>query len=162
MALLVNQLYQDLLRVFKSYPGTARDAADRMAAAYASYASAATAGAGTVVLTGAERLLLTNTLYAAIADPTTGYPQKLAQAWGTGYTAFWMSPPIAVTGGVSGLVTAATGGPLLASTLTALYSNVYNTAEVAAHDTAVALDLATRTVIATITPPIPPVPVTLL
>lgn len=151
MPLQVAKLNRSLLKIFKDMPPTPRKVADEMARAYAAYAVDAVAGAGAVVLLPTATKLLADTLFVAIQSPPLGTPPTMAGAWGVGYTAFWMAPPVVVAGpAVVGAVTAAAGAGALVPALTATFANIANTPEIAATSIAVSLHTATLLVVATI------------
>lgn len=146
MALLKATLEAKLLQIFTNqfdYPLAARE----LAGAYADYSQTALAAASAPTFIGTERNLLAQTLLAAIVNPTTGTPAKMAQAWTDGVRTFWLTPPVAFAGAAGiGPATAFVGEPLLLSLLTTLFSNISNTTQTAARQLAEYLDAATKTI----------------
>lgn len=144
MALLPATMQQAFDRLFRiERPRFAGLAAQRLAAIYADYAQAATAGVyGLVVLTGTERPRLESALRAALALPQ-GSALSLALAWTGGLSVFWAGA--AFVGG--GAATVVAGAPLLTGALAGLFSNPLNTESVSAAGLATALDVATRTLV---------------
>lgn len=142
-----------LTAVFQSFPPTAALCAAGMASAYSSYAAAGMFGAGVPLITGSNTSAMTALLLAAIASPLTGNPAAFGAAWSAGLTAFWMTPPIVVTGAQSGVVTGIPGAAAVAVPLGAAAANLTNTAPVFAAILAAALHAATLTTLATVAPP---------
>ena len=124
----------------------------KMASIYATYASAGMFGASAPVFTGLEQQALAATL-TAVFSLTTPNPAAFGQAWSAGLTAFWMTPPIVVTGAQAGVVTAIPGAAAVSAALAALVASPSNPAPAAASILAAALDAATRTAVATVAPP---------
>ena len=121
-----------------------------MAALYAAYAQTGMFGASLPVFTGAEKAALAAKLAAVFSLPAPN-PAAFGTAWSTGLTAFWLTPPIVVTGVQSGAVTALAGGATVSGVLAAIGPS--NLAPVAASKVASALHTATLTCIATVAPP---------
>src|ERR1700677_2550196 len=156
MALLPSNLEGPLLALFTQTPSpTALAASQQMAKIYANYAATALTPTGSVVITPASQKLLQQTLYAAMAVPLIGLPITMATAWGLGVGVFWLAPPVAVIlGPAVGVVTvSAAATELIIPALTLLFSVPLNTAATTAAGMAATLDAATRTVVATVTPP---------
>ena len=126
--------------------------AAKMASIYASYAATGMFGASAPVFTGLEQELLATTL-AAVFGLQVPNPTAFGTAWQTGLLAFWLTPPIVVTGVQSGLVTSIVGTTALPAALAALFAVPSNPAPVAASLLATALHVCTLTTIATVAPP---------
>lgn len=152
MALNPAPLVKACVDLFTSGAPVALVSAQRLSQAYASYATLALAGANLPIFTGAETLLMQGTLLKAM-NPIGGLPNVFAQAWTDAFLAFWTSPPIQFVGPQAGAVTSAPGSSSLTSTLTQLFSNPLNVAQLAGTQLAMALDTATRTVLVTVAPP---------
>lgn len=153
MALVSAPLRTALVGLFKNGTPVAMDAALKMADAYTNYCRTGMFGTSIpTILPGATSLLQT-TLLGAMATPAAGTPAKFAKAWADGVLAFWLTPPVAVLGVQSGVVTAIPGAAALTGILTPLFANPTNTAEAVAAQLASALDTATKTTIATLAPP---------
>lgn len=133
-------------------PPNPRVAAKEYAKIYTKYARSAQAGGGVPQVSGAQTMILEKTLYAGMAS-SRGSAGKIARAWANGVKSFWLSPPVAVVGAQSGVITAFPGQPALLSALSALFSNPKNTSSAWARRMASLLDTATKTVLATVTPP---------
>jgi hypothetical protein len=153
MALDSGGLIAALAAVFQAFPPTSATCASGMAAAYTAYASAGMFGSSTIVVTGANTSALEGLLLAAIAVPLTGNPASFGAAWAAGLTAFWTAPPIAVTGGQTGVVTAIPGAPAVAGAITAAAAVLGNTAPGFAAVLGGVLHTATLTTTATVAPP---------
>ncbi len=99
-----------------NFPSNATDAATRWAAAYKTYASAATSpmGGGPAPLTGAEAVLKAALL--ALFVPSSSGAATMA-GMGAAFTTFWLSPPVVFGGGPPGAVIAVGGTAALASGL---------------------------------------------
>lgn len=145
-------LQSALQAIFESMPETAAACAAAMAAAYADYAELASFGGCLPVVTDAHRAALETVLYAAIAVPELGLPNKMSMAWATGVDAFWTLMPVA-TIGAAGETDGCPGKSSLEGSLTGVFANVANTAATCAAGCASALHAATLTVMAHVTPP---------
>ena len=145
---LGTSLASDLQSVFAGMPASPAAAANALATAYDSYASGATFGAGAPVLTG-RKSVMASTLAAGMAVP--GAVATFAGAWATAVGSYWTG--VTVAGGQVGTCPTCPGAAGLTAGLTALFSNLANTAASAAAGLASALDTATRTCVATVSPP---------
>jgi len=128
-------------------------AAQKMADIYASYAALGLFGVNKPIFTGAEKTMLANTLAAVFSLPAPN-PAAWGTAWSSGLTAFWLAPPIIVTGPAqAGLVTAIPGALSLIGVLAAQTAAPSNPPPVVAAYLANALHVATLTTLATVAPP---------
>lgn len=159
MALDPNKLKQLLLQLSQSPPQTPQEAGRRWASAYAAYAADAVSpmGGSPIGLDPGEAVLgnLLGITFATSRDPNT-----TAQAYATGFTAFWFVPPVAFTGTPPGVVTLVGGTAALAPALLSVWaSNLAGRLreEQAMQAIAAVLDTFTRTVI--VTHPVVPTPV---
>lgn len=141
-------LAADLEAVFASMPGSAADAADALAQAYDNYAAGATFGGGAPVLTG-RKAAMAGTLAGGMVVP--GAAATFAAAWASAVGAYWTG--VAVAGAQTGTCPTCPGAASLTGTLTPVFANLANTAGSCAAALAGALDTATRTCVATVTPP---------
>ena len=144
-----------ILELFNSYPGTTRDAANRVAKAYADYCSGAQAAGAPVLLTGAEQTAMAAALYPGFISK--GNLQLFIQSMVQGVFAFWLAPPVPFAGGA--ITVSWTGAPALQVCLRTLV-NPRITIGAAARRVANCLDTATRLVFVQPPTPTPPVPVT--
>lgn len=159
MALVAKTLEISLLQMFKSQKGlSARDAAHKWARAYADYAQMAQADGIPPLLTGAEAVMLENSLYSVLSGPKVATPATMAAAWASGVVSFWNAPPVFF--GPGNVITASLAMPIILPLLTASFLNSRTTPEAAAATMASTLDAATRTVIVLIPVPTPhPTPI---
>ena len=154
MALIKSSLESALVVALSASPASSIAAAKGMADAYATYAGAAMAGVTLPVFTGLEKNALMSQLIAAIAVPLVGSPATLATAWSSGVSAFWLTPPVVFVGpGLAGTVSGFTGQSALQSSLQTAFLMLTNSISQTAALMASALDVATKTVQATIAPP---------
>lgn len=130
-------------------PTSPTDAGQKLAAAYFNYAGGALFGSCAPTLTGRDTALA-STLGTSLAVP--GLAATHAAAWGAGVTTFWTGVAVA-GGGQAGVTAPPTGAAALVATLTTVFSTTGNTASAAAQALADALDLCTKTVLATVAPP---------
>jgi hypothetical protein len=143
-----SSLTQAFVAIFAAPQPTPAVAAQKMAQAYFSYASAGTFGPNLPVLAGRDSALQ-STLLGAIAAPAAGSPATFGAAWNTGLLAFWAAVP--VTGAQVG-VTAPPTAPCTPAVTAAVSNPVLPAAAVAAA-LATALHTCTLTVLATVAPP---------
>lgn len=146
-----SSLASELTDVFEALPETAEAAALALANAYRAYAADGAFGASSPVILDVQRDAMKSTLFAAIEDPTVGAPATIAAAWSAAVTAFWIGVP--VTGPQTGATVGCPGASALVGSLTPVFANVANTAEMCANGLAAALHTATMTVTATVAPP---------
>ena len=152
MPLLYPALYQPLVGLFKTGTPVSALAAQQWAQAYVIYTSTALFGPNVPIFTGAEQAAFQAALLPVFVP--VGTAASVAAAIQSAVLAFWSSPPIAVAGPAqAGVVTAVPGAASLGAALTGILSNPLNTAETAAAQIATAIDIATRTAIATVAPP---------
>lgn len=152
MPVIQADLAAALKAIFESMPPDPDQCAEAMANAYADYCETAIFGGCFPVITGVHRSALKAVLYAAIADPALGLPNKMSQAWATGVDAFWTAMPVANLT-AAGITNGCPGASSLTGTLTAVFGNLANTTETCANGVAAALDTATATVEAHVIPP---------
>lgn len=157
MALIKTQLASDLADLYAALPPTAEEAAERMADAYADYAQLGTFGGGLPVVTPAHRDAMKATILAAIDPPIIGLPATIAAAWAAAVTVFWTAMPVA--GAAVGTSDGCPGASSLTGSLTPIFANLANTPVSCGNAVADALDTATKTTTATVTPPVPAAPV---
>jgi hypothetical protein len=128
-------------------------AADRFALAYQTYAAAAQAGPTIPIFTGLEQAAFSAALQP-VFQIAVGSAAGAAAAFVQAVTTFWMTPPVSFGTNPPpvplGVVTAFTGAAVLQVALVALFGAMNDTATFAA-GLAAALDVATRTVVVTIT-----------
>jgi hypothetical protein len=163
VALIQSKLQRALASAWRQPTDSCAVAAGRVAAAYASYASAATSCAGGTPLPAsilAAQQKLRVALIAAYAS--SGFNETvMIQRFATACSMFWSAPPIAFVGAATpGIVTAALAPPLYAalqgaiSNLTALCRQIPGpSADYAAQLWSSALDSWTRTVLVVHSPP---------
>lgn len=144
-----------ILNIFNSYPSTTRDAANKIAKAYASYCAGAQAAGSPVILTGAEETAMAAVLYPGFISK--GNLALFTQSMVQGVFSFWLAPPVPFAGGA--VTVAWTGAPALQVCLRSLV-NPKISIGAAARRIATCLDTATRLVFVQPPTPTPPVPVT--
>ena len=157
MPLIAATLKSALGDIFANMPATADAAAEAMANAYADYAQLGTFGGGLPVVTSAHRDAMKATLKAAIDPPLIGLPATIAAAWASAVSVFWTAMPVA--GATVGVSDGCPGASSLTGTLQPIFANLANTATSCGNGVGDALDAATKTVTATVTPPVPAAPV---
>ncbi len=145
---LGTSLAADLEAVFASMPASPADAADALATAYDTYCAGALFGASAPVLTG-RKATMAGTLAGGMVVP--GAAATFAGAWATAVGAYWTA--VTVAGTQAGVCPACPGAAALAGSLAAIFANLANTAGSCAASLATALDGATRTCTATVSPP---------
>jgi hypothetical protein len=151
VALDQTALKNALAAVFASMPASASAAADALAGAYDTYATAGRFGTNVPVLTG-RRAALKSTLEAGMLVP--GAPGVFAAAWSSGVNTYWTGVAVAsVAPPQSGTTAGCPGASALTGALSTVFANLANTANTCAAGVAAALDTATKTVTATVTPP---------
>lgn len=150
MALSQQNLAASLKAIFVSSQPSAADAANALASAYVSYASQGMVGASKLEVPSAKKTAMAAALLAVLSLPL-GNPATVAGAWSAAVAAFWAGIP--VIGVQSGSVTACPGAASLIASLTVVFSNPLNTADIAAQGMAAALHAATLTATATVAPP---------
>lgn len=150
---------------YPNQPPNVEEAAKRYAEAYFSYAKGAIAKGAVVqappVLTPANKEQLRRELLAAMKNPNSGTHIKMAKAWATGVSKFWLSPPVNFVAGPIVSITGTLvfpGQPILLATLLSLFVNNRNSISKAAGDLAKALDAATKTIIVNLQYPNPAAP----
>jgi hypothetical protein len=160
MPLNSSSLEKGLVTLMTSKPSTAGESAKRIAKLYAAYTATAVAGPTKPIFTGSEATVMEAALLGAFAN-TTGIPLAAAQAFGQGFLAFWMSPPVAFAGGGTG-VPIFVPAPMLVSQLMTAFPAPGGTETLSANKLATCLDTATRAILVAVTiPPAPPVPMPL-
>lgn len=126
-------------------PDTIADAAAAWATVYDDYCQGATFGASVPTLTG-RKAAFESVLLASLSS---GVFATVCTAFGNAVAAYWLAVP--VTGPQTGVVPTCPGASAIAAALAALAPVA--TREVAAATLAAALDTATRTCTATVSPP---------
>lgn len=145
-----------------SRPQSASEAADRIATAYEAYTLTALAGGIPLTAPGPGRAAMSQALTAAFSTKP-GLPPVVAQGFATMVTSYWVGATFILPPASGVVVTPPPGIAALVPTLSALFANPANPAEVFAAQVALALDVCTRTVLVTLTvPPAPPVIVPVL
>ncbi|MFI7128803.1 hypothetical protein ACIBQ1_24080 [Nonomuraea sp. NPDC050153] len=169
MPLDAKALGDDLTALFegrKGFPESTADAAKAWAKIYRDYAANGRAGTAAPLATGLDTA---ETNLAKALDPIFtaargGAAKTFATDLDAAFVAFWFTPPVQFAAPpVTGAVTAAPPGvlgPALATVFTAGAAAGSSAAD-QAKAVAAAIDTWTRTVIVTITPPVPPSPVPL-
>jgi hypothetical protein len=166
MPLVVATLSDALREVFTGFPESASAAAEQIAGAYGDYAGGAIAGPTAPVSVAVDAAV--PRLSAAVANAFTGSgpagAAAVAAALDIAFVAFWLGPPpmpflpSAGPPTPAGVVTLAPPGVLSTALAGVLTAGVATraTADAQASAIAAALDVWTRTVMVTNTPPGPP------
>lgn len=152
MALVAQSLSQALFAVMNGYPETVLQSAQGLAAAYTAYAQAGTFLGGGMGPLSAQQAALTQALYAVMQS--YGAIEDYADAWGNALTTFWVGAP--VIGVNSGVTIGCPGAPAAAAAISLSLRTMPPDIFTAASEVAAALDVATRTVTATVSLPGPP------
>lgn len=156
MPLVVADLIAGLTAVFQTMNPDGATTSQKIALEYDKYARKGVATPGLPVIPPTQMQALAAPLTAAMGSPG-GTPATVAQAYGVGIQAYWLSPPVPFVGGpAAGVVTAIPGAPVVVPQITAALSNLKNTAATVAQQIGTALDSATRTVLVTYATPPPP------
>jgi hypothetical protein len=167
MPLNSGALGDDLAALFEGrdgYPESTTEAAKAWAATYRGYAAAAHAGAAAPLAPGlaAAETTLAGRLDTIFTRARGGATGTIASDLDAAFVAFWLTAPIQFASPpVMGAVTAAPPdalGPALAGVFAAGAAQGRPAAD-QAKALAAAIDAWTRTVVVTITPPVPPAPV---
>ena len=156
MPLVSATMKTKFLRLFtpSGFPANPDKAATELSGIYNQYAQSATAGGTLPSFTGGEVERLKSALFPVLRSPRTSTAPKMARAWASGLSRFWLSPAVQFAGGSgTGVVTLFPGQPSLISALTVIFQNNRNSAGRAASTIASALHTATLTVTVLITPP---------
>jgi hypothetical protein len=153
MPLIQATLQNALEAIFIAKPPSAQAVAQQMATAYQAYAQTGLFGASIPAITPVSVAGLQNALLAAISNPKVGTAVQIAQAWSTGLLAFWLTPPVLVTGVQVGTVTLVPGAALIVAPLTGIFQNLKATEAIAAQAISSILHTATLTVTAVVAPP---------
>lgn len=161
MALVSATLASGLAGVFAAKLPAVPQVAQQMAAAYTSYASAGMVGVGTVVISPANTAAMQNAFLAALSIPA-GTPVSFANAWALGLTAFWMSPPVAIVGAQSGVVTVPPAAPVVIPLITAAVSNLASTPQITANLIAAAAHAAVFGIVQGLVTNLVPIPPTIV
>ena len=161
MALVSATLESGLAGVFAAKLPAVAQVAQQMASVYTSYASAGMVGTGTVVITPANTLAMRNAFLAVLSLPA-GTPASFANAWSVGLLAFWMSPPVAVVGAQSGIVTVPPAAAVVIAPITAAVLNLASTPQITAKLIATAAHLAVFGIVQGLVTNLVPVPPTIV
>lgn len=153
MALVQASLKSELVTIFSSRLASPDIIAQRLAQAYTTYALAGMFGASTPVILPTHTAALQNSLKGAISNPKAGSAALFAQAWVSGLTSFWLTPPVLVAGAQVGTVTAIPGAAALVAPLTALFLNLKASYDSVGDGLSLALHGASLTVLSTVAPP---------
>ena len=150
MPLNPTQLRQDLNKILSDVNQKPPQIASALANAYQNYALTGEFQPGFLPFLPTNVALLQQSLLAAIQIPA-GNPVLFAQAWSTGLTAYWLTPPVVITGGtVLGVPGVLAATPLL----TTLFANIQATVPSTASGLASILDTVSRTVAGLVSPSI--------
>jgi hypothetical protein len=149
MALIPEVLAQGFLRMARSKPTSAADAAQGWADAYENYARAATAAAFPATLIGTEKQLMRVAILRSFQAPDSATPASMAAAFYQGIIQFWTTPPVLF----SGNPVSTPPQPVLIPALSALFQNTSPPDEAAARQIALAFHACTVTTQVLVTPP---------
>ena len=153
MALIQAKLAGDLTRILQNPGSNAAEKAVEWANAYFSYAASVMAGVLVPTFLGIEQPAFLSKILPVFSNPQ-GTSIQFAEALTSAVEAFWLLPPVLFTGpGVAGAVTAFPGRLTLPLQLSGILSRRYKEVVSPARDIAMALDVATRTVVVTFAPP---------
>lgn len=164
MPLVVSKLAADLQKIFASRPSNHAIAAQKIAQAYDAYCKKGLAGGVPPLLTGAEAKRFEGILVPVLIS-SSGTAVTVGAAFASGIQSYWLTPPVVFTAPpILGVVTLMPGATGAAALITAALSNLANSEASCAAQIASALDVATKTVLATFSAPlpVPPVPATLV
>jgi hypothetical protein len=152
MALIISVLQEGFRALFEANNLSPQSAANSLANTYRTYAQTGMFGAGIPVFTGIEEKVLASFLLASFSNPQPPNPAAWGLAWANGIASFWMTPPVLISGGQIGAVTAITGVLALPAALQAMLVP-QQSAATAASTLAALLHATTLTVAATVSPP---------
>jgi hypothetical protein len=137
--------------LFDSNPRSRAEVAQKWAAAYDSYASAASTSNGGTIIPAGRKSALEGVLMGALSTPI-GVPAVVAAGWAAGMLAYWGGTPF-TPGAVPnppftlpGVATPPVGTGALVAALTAIYLRT-DSADGFAEAHSVALDACTKTVV---------------